>query len=53
MAKIGEVGKRKHLSMAYSLTVPIFFCKRTILVQLILEDVVSCVFGTQYSYASC
>jgi len=40
MAKIGEVGKRKHLSMAYSLTVPIFFVNG--LIQLILEDVVSC-----------
>ena len=44
MHEIGVVGKQKHPLMAYTLgnKRTIDCCKRTILVQLIVEDVVTC-----------
>jgi len=52
--KIGVVKKQKHLSMAYTLGNKCAknCCKRTILVQLIAEDVVTCFFGTQCIYVT-
>jgi len=43
------VGKQKHLSTAYSLSNESAknLCKRTVVVQLITKNVVTCFFGTQ------
>ena len=52
--KIGVVKKQKHLSMAYTLGNKCAknCCKRTILVQLIAEDVVTCFFLEHSVYTS-
>jgi len=42
-------GKMKNLSMSFSLSNKYakHFCNRTVQVQLVVEDVVTCFFGTQ------
>jgi len=50
--EIGEVGNQIYLSMAYTLGNKCAknLCKRIVLLQLIIENVVTCFFGTQCIY---
>ena len=49
MHKIGGVGNYKYLSMAYTLgnNCAKNLCKRIVLLQFIIKNVVTCFFGTQ------
>jgi len=51
--EVGEVGNQIYLSMAYTLGNKCAknLCKRIVLLQLIIENVVTCFFGTQCSNA--